>query len=129
MDLVELLRPVYAEWARGNFRAGGELLHDDVEFVPLERLPDSAPVHGRGALDAYMLRLFETFRDYRAEALRFEPAGERVLVHVHQWGTSRSSGLAVELDYFHVWTFHDGRVKRIENVGEEADARRAAGLA
>ena len=129
MDLVAILRPVYAEWARGNFRAGGELLHPDVEFIPLERLPDSAPVYGRAALDAYMLRLFETFRDYRAEATRFEQAGDRVLVHLRQWGTSRSSGLAVELGYFHVWTFEDGLAIRLENIGEEAEARRAAGLA
>jgi hypothetical protein len=27
------LRAVYAEWARGNFRAGQELLADEVTFI------------------------------------------------------------------------------------------------
>ena len=129
MDLVELLRPVYDEWARGNFRAGGDVIHPDIEFVPLELLPETAPVYGTRAVSAYMLRLFELFRDYHAKAKRFEAAGERVLVHVHQGGTSRSSGLEVTLDYFMVWTFRDGLAVRMESIADEADARRAAGLA
>ena len=128
MDLVESLRPVYAEWARGNF-AWPDVMDEHVEFVPLELLPETTPIFGRAAVGAYMRRIFELFGEYAAEATGYEQAGDRVLVRVRQWGVARTSGLPVEMDYFQVWTFRDGRVTRLENVKDEAAARRAAGLA
>ena len=43
---VELLRAVYAEWAKGNFRAGRELLDPEIELYPLQGLPGAASYHG-----------------------------------------------------------------------------------
>jgi hypothetical protein len=47
---VERVRTVYEQWAKGNFRAGGELFDDDVVFRTFEAIAD-AELHGQWRQD------------------------------------------------------------------------------
>ena len=61
-------------------------------------------------------------------AKSYEAIEDRVLVAVRQAGTGQGSGVPVELEYFQLWTFRDGKAVRFEVIMSEEKAREAAGL-
>jgi ketosteroid isomerase-like protein len=123
---VERLRAVYAEWADGNFRAGGDLLAEDVVFEPMA---DGRSVFvGREAVEQQMREFLAQLKEYRVEAQEIEEIGETVLVSERQHGIGKSSGAEVEMTCFAAWTFRDGLVTRIRWDPDRAAALEAAGL-
>jgi ketosteroid isomerase-like protein len=57
---VERLRTVYEQWAKGNFRAGGELFEDDVVFRTFEAIADEdLVVHGKDGVTDFMRRFLQ----------------------------------------------------------------------
>jgi ketosteroid isomerase-like protein len=116
-DRVERLRGLYEQWGRGNFRIGGELLADDVEYVPLDAM--SGRVKGREAFAGFMRDVFESFADFRLVAHEFADEGDRVVVRVTQHARGRESGLPVELEYRMQWIFgENGKVIRFGSAEE-----------
>jgi ketosteroid isomerase-like protein len=55
-------------------------------------------------------------------------AGDRVVVFWWQRRTGRGSGVPVELNSAQVWTVRDGKVTRIDNYTDRAEALEAVGL-
>jgi ketosteroid isomerase-like protein len=127
--LVTALREVYAEWARGNFRAGLELLDPDLVFETFTG--DEGPVRTRG-LEELERRMRQTFdlvwSEFRVEAEDFTDAGERIVVSGRIRGRGRGSGVSVNGPVFMVWTFSDGRAVRQQWFAERSEALEAAGL-
>jgi ketosteroid isomerase-like protein len=116
-DRVDRLRDLYEEWGRGNFRVGGELLADDVEFRPLDGITER--VRGRAAFADFLRDVFESFSGFRLVAHEFVDEGDRVLVRVTQRAQGRESGLDVELEYRMEWVFGpDGKVVRFGSADE-----------
>jgi ketosteroid isomerase-like protein len=112
-ERIRALRDVYAAWAEGDFRAGGDLLADDVQFVPLDRLTAPESVRGREAVARFMSDLFGALEDFRVEAREFVDEGDRLLVRVQQLAVGRASGAKVQRDYWMEWVFgDDGKVVR-----------------
>jgi hypothetical protein len=50
-------------------------------------------------------------------------------VRVCQHATGPESGAAVDMRYYHVWTFRGSSVIPIESIGEQEDEPEAVGLA
>lgn len=114
MDRVETVERVLQEWARGNWRAGGDLLTDDAIVSWQE--PPADLVVGRGAEDvARKLALFlEQWQEFRVEALKVEPLDEdAVIAHARQIHVGKTSGARAERDTWIVWTFDGERVTQI----------------
>jgi ketosteroid isomerase-like protein len=127
--LVAALREVYAEWARGNFRAGLELLHPDIVFETFTA--DEGPVRTRG-VEELERRMRETFDlvwcEFRVEAENFIDAGDTIVVSGRMSGRGQGSGVNVDGPVFMVWTFSDGRAVRQQWFADRSEALEAAGL-
>jgi ketosteroid isomerase-like protein len=129
---VELVRRIYGEWGRGNFREGAELY--DLHVLLIVR-PEFGLASGEGVycgpdeVARYMREVF--LPEWEGLAIagdEFLDAGDSVVVHVHQHGTGRQSNAFGELRYFQVWTFRGTSVIRVESVMERTEALEAAGL-
>lgn len=124
---VEIVRGIYAEWGRGNFRAGTDLFDPDVVLVIRADFPDAGAYAGREQIGAYMRNFLATWTDAVIEAEEIRGAGDRVAVAVHQEATGSGSGLSIDMRYWQVWTFRDGAVIRIESIRRRSEVDEALG--
>lgn len=125
---VELVREVYAAWARGDFSAGADLRAAGFEYQQLSSSVE--PGLRRGAEVGHALRgIFDVYEDVRIEAEEFIDAGERVVVVARVHGTARESGLKLEQRFGFVWTLSDLALIRTEVYRDRREALEAAGLA
>ena len=123
---VESLRAVYTEWAKGNFRAGGELFAPD---AVLEQIAEPGSVfHGRDAIAGYMREFLAQWSEFRIEAEEFVDEGDVVIVGERQYATGKTSGVATETTFYSIWTFDDGLVVKVRWELDRESALEAAGL-
>src|SRR5215211_315609 len=127
-NAAEVVRAVYAEWARGNFRAGTELYDPHAVLVIREDFPDAGVYVGRDEIRGYMRRFLADWTDAVIEAEDVLGARDSVAVAVHQHATGSGSGALVDMRYWQVWTFRGGAVIRIESVRGRAEALQAVGV-
>jgi ketosteroid isomerase-like protein len=128
---VELVRQVYEQWGRGNFRAGAELYDPNVLLVLRPEFGPAASGRYCGPEEIAKYMRDEFLAEWTGAVIaggEFLDAGDSVVVGVHQRATGRESGTPVEMRYFQVWTFRGGSVIRIESIMERADALEAVGL-
>jgi ketosteroid isomerase-like protein len=124
---VELVRPLLAEWAEGNFWGGAELMAPDVTLRAAP--PANFVAHGREEAARQMLDLLAHWSDYRIEAEELEDlGGDSVLVVGRQRGTGKLSGAEVDYPIFIVWKFRENEVIGIYLEGTREAALEAAGL-
>ena len=102
----------------------------DVQWHDQRTYPDT-PQHLRGA--ARPGRVHPEYREgwaeLNAEALELTQApGDRVLGLIRQSGRARQSGVPIEIHYFQIWRFEDGKVRELQMFRHRADALEAAGL-
>jgi ketosteroid isomerase-like protein len=114
----ERIEAVYGEWAKGNFRAGGELFSPDVSF---EAMSDGRGAIGRDAIADYMREFLAQWDDFRVEAEQIAERGDSIVVTERQSGTGKVSGIALDHTDYAVWTFRDGLVVRVRWTLERPD--------
>jgi ketosteroid isomerase-like protein len=126
-EQIELLRPLLADWAEGNFWRGAELMAPDITFRAAP--PANIVAHGREDAARQMLELLDHWSDYRIEAEELEDLGEaNVLVVGRQRGTGKLSGAEVDYPIFIVWTLRENEVIGVYLEGTRDAALKAAGL-
>lgn len=125
---VELLRAVYEQYARGNFRAGIDLYDPHVVLVTRSDLPDADRCIGIDGTSAYMREYLAPFTGVTWTAEEFIEAEGSVVVAAQQQGKGKGSELSVEAPLFTVWTFRGRTVIRIEFFADRATALEAVGL-
>lgn len=124
---VAILEGVYEQWARGNFRAGAELLSEDVEYAVDYPLGPQTFI-GRGEVETYMREILAEWQRMEVEAVELVELGDRVFVAQRQVQIGRLSGVQVEDRTAAVWTFDGDRVVRLQMFHDPAEARAAIGL-
>jgi ketosteroid isomerase-like protein len=126
---VEILRSIYARWARGDFWTP-EVFDPEVEVVWARQVPGMGTYHGLAGLEQSLREWFTAWGDIRMEADEFiEVAPDRILVLVSAHGRGQGSGIAVAADDFaHEWTMRDGRATRLVGYAGRAEALKAVGL-
>ena len=125
---VEVVRAVYDEWAKGNFRAGVELYDPNILLVLTEDFPEADKYLGIEGVGDYMRGFLSAWDELSITAEEFIAAGDSVVVAVQQHGAGRGSGISGDHRYFHVWTFRGGAVTRLDVIGDRARALEAVGL-
>jgi ketosteroid isomerase-like protein len=124
-ERLNLLKRHYAGWAAGDWT-------DNSIFDPhaVGVFPDPAPQaqYGLEALAAYMRRFLDSWDDIRMEGTEVREAGDSYVVRVRLVATGSGSGVQIENELFHVWTFRGRRVVRLEVYDREREALDAAGL-
>jgi hypothetical protein len=126
-EKLELLRPVLAEWAKGNFWAAPELLASDVTFRAA--MPANFVAQGLEETALRMLEVLEEWSDYRIEAEELEDLGEdTVLAAGRQHGTGKLSGAEADYPIFILFEFRGNEVIGVYLEGTREAALEAAGL-
>jgi ketosteroid isomerase-like protein len=125
---LDALRRVYDGWAAGNAWAEASLYDPHVVHLSQANEPDQGPHYGLEALTKYMRGFLSGWKDWRIEAKEFREAGDTYVVRVRRVGLGKGSGMRVEDEGFHLWTFRGNKVVRIEVYAQECEALEAAGL-
>lgn len=120
---VELVRRIFDAY-RSDPEEGYSYLDPGVIWNPAEE----EPLQGIEAVRSYMERWTAEWEDYAHEVEEVLDAGDRVVVTVHFSGRGRSSGIETEARSFGVWTLRDGKVIRMDEYTQRAEALEAAGL-
>jgi ketosteroid isomerase-like protein len=126
-DKRELLRPILAEWAKGNLWVGAELMAPDITFQAAP--PANFVAHGLAETVRVVTDLLDHWTDYRIEAEELEDLGDdSVLVMGRQSGTGKLSGAEVDYPIFIVWKFRENEVVGVFFEGTRDGALKVAGL-
>jgi ketosteroid isomerase-like protein len=129
---VQRLRDGYVAFNRGDWDEAMELAHPECEWRMHGALAMDAPhaTRGREAVKAFWSDFFELWDDYKVEPLDFrEGSGGTILATVRFTGRGKGSDVPVELMYFWVYVFRDGRAVSCDLYADRGDALKAAGLA
>ena len=125
-EKLELLRPVLAEWAKGNFW-GAALLAPDVTFRAA--MPANFVAQGLEQTARLMLEFLDQWSDYRIETEELEDLGEdSVLVVGRQRGRGKLSGAEADYPIFVLFKFRENEVIGVYLEGTRDAALEAAGL-
>ena|SRR5215216_984164 len=126
---VELVRDIYAQWARGNMGAGVETFDPGIVFESF--MPDAhdwVVARGVDEIGAFMREFLAQWANYRLIGEEFRDAGDKVFVAGRQAARGRQSGAEVELPMLSVWTFRADRVVGLRFTPSRQKALEAAGL-
>ena len=106
-----------------------DLLADDVEWIPSSGFPGRDSYRGRDGFSEYMRTWAEDF-DHLSFDIEWlvDAPGDRVVALVHQRASGQGSGVPVEMHLAAVYELENGRVTRIRNYLDPAEALEAAGL-
>jgi ketosteroid isomerase-like protein len=127
---VETLRQSLEAFDRRD-RAAWLATRDDQDYeVVTDRYwPEADVVRGREAAWEFYVKVAEAFERLLAGDAELVDAGaDKVLVHQRSDVRGRTSGAAVELNYWDVVTFREGRIVRDQWFADRAEALEAAGL-
>jgi uncharacterized protein len=115
---------------RHNPTAFWDVLDDEVEWeVGVLDIPDSGGTwHGPAGVREFFRQWVTPFDDWGYGFGHAIDAGDSVVVRVHQWGRGKGSGVAVESEFWQVWTIRNGKVVRWRAYATEAEALEAVGL-
>jgi ketosteroid isomerase-like protein len=124
---VELVRSIYAAWARGDF-SSTEWADPEIEYVNPEGAIEPGTRHGIDEFTRAIQRVFEGWETWNVKPERFESAANQVAVVLRYAARGRSSGVTVKGSESALWTLRNGRVVRYEWFHDPEDALHAVGL-
>jgi ketosteroid isomerase-like protein len=125
---VEILRRAVDAFERGDRTAWFPLLDEDYEITPVGDWPDARAIRGREAGWDFYRDIAETLSLGSAYVELVAAGGDKVFVHQRHEGRGLTSGADVQLDYWRVVTFREGKVLRDQWFTDHAEALEAAGL-
>jgi uncharacterized protein len=110
---LEVVREIYAAFARRDGAAVLARLHADVAFHQTELLPWGGRFRGHDGVREFFDRLRNAI-DSAVTVERFIEAGDHVAVVGRTRGHTRSVGTAFDVAIVQVWTVRDARISRFE---------------
>jgi ketosteroid isomerase-like protein len=123
---VEIVRRAFAYEIHGvGDRAEAEEIFDpNVVMNP----SDEGPSYGFDAMRADYARWASVFEELSVTIEEIIDAGDQIVVVAHHEGRGRKSGVKVDTRFYEVYTVHEGKVSRVDEFTERAEALEAAGL-
>jgi uncharacterized protein len=125
---VDALRPVYDEWAKGNFEPQFSVYAPDMQWGYSSEFPESGMAVEIGQKSGRLRDFLSPWERWLCEAEEYIDAGDRVVVFTQYRGTGKESGVEVDTRGAHVWTMRDGKAVRLEVFSARRRALEAAGL-
>ena len=126
---VDALRPIYVEWARGNWTPKFDVYDPDMEWGWSSDFPGLAGVYVDPAEKNKRLHEWlSPWEDWRCEAEDFIERGDCVVVLTRYRGRGKGSGATVDTRGAHVWKLRAGKVIRLEVFADRANALKSVGL-
>jgi ketosteroid isomerase-like protein len=126
-DNAEITRRSYEAMNRGDFDAAAANIHPEVEWLNPPELAEVRIVKGIEAVKGIWRNYVEPFDEFKFETLEFIDRGELTFHALKLTGTGHTSGATVEMTWYQVAHLDgDGRVVRVENYLDPAQAREAS---
>ena len=127
---VERLRRGYE-----HLIATGDFLNDNfhADFVwdmsTFSGWPERKIYEGTDGAREFLATWTEPWENWELELEELVDAGtDQVLAVLRQHGSSKTTGLEVDMHFAQLWTMRDGKYIRMRMYADPAEARRAAGL-
>jgi ketosteroid isomerase-like protein len=89
---------------------------------------DEGPSHGLDEVRYDWERWSSAFEELRVTFEEIIDAGDQVVVVAHHKGRGRGSGIDVDARFYEIYTLSEGKVSRIDEYVDRAEALKAAGL-
>jgi ketosteroid isomerase-like protein len=132
---IEVVRQLFEAFQDGFQRGDPGAVFDsglvvaDLEWKPFPGWPGPQSYRGRDGFVEFWRTWTEDFESWSVENEQLiDATDEGVVALVHQSATGKESGVPVELHFGMVYELDDGRVIRIRNYPDTAEALEAAGL-
>jgi ketosteroid isomerase-like protein len=124
---VEAVRRQHEHFSRSG-EVLSEIYHSDAEWMAAREDPDAATHRGLDAIRGYFAQWAGMFESIDLSADELIDAGDKVFAWIRFSGHGAASGAAVEMEQAQVWTFHHGKVVRVEEYFDRQEGLRAAGV-
>ena len=112
---ADLLRPIYEEWGRGNWRPRFDVYHPRMQWGWSDEFPGLAGVYEDHVDPNPRLRTWLSEWDqWRAVADDYLELGNHVVVLASYYGKGKGSGVEIHHEGAHVFELRDGKVVRLE---------------
>jgi ketosteroid isomerase-like protein len=129
-DNVEIAQAGWDAWLRGDMPALFSWFAPDVvwDTSHFHDWPESS-YHGAEGVERFLREWRDVWKDLEltVEDVRAAPDG-RVLSLIRQRATGRKSGLAMDMETAQIATLRNGKVTRLDNYEDRAEALEAVGL-
>jgi uncharacterized protein len=112
---VELIRPIYDEWSRGNWKPSFDVYDPEMEWGWSDEFPglDGVFVDHRDP-NPRLRTWLNGWEHWRAEAEDYLEFGNHVVVLAGYYGRGKGSGVEIQQQGAHVFELRDGKVVRLE---------------
>jgi len=125
---VEVVRRGYERFAETGELTGEIMAPDHVwDMSTFRGWPERKKYEGLEGAREFINDWASAWDDWRLEVVELVDAGEEVVAILHQTGTSKTTGLEVEMDFAQVWTVKDGRQTYMRMYADPDEALAAAG--
>ena len=127
---VELVRAQYERWNAEDFDAWIEAFDPEVEYLSsvAASIDGSGEYRGHDGMRRFVSDYLESWEFFRLEPREYLDAGPKVAVVMRATARGRGSGVQLDRDLAHVWTFRGRRAVRHESFASRREALEAAGL-
>ena len=123
MEVVR--RAIVYEYDGVGGRAEAEAIFDpQVVLNPI----DEAASSGFAAMRSDMERWASAFDELKVTIEELIDAGDRVVVVAHHKGRGHASGVEVDTRFYEVYSLREGKVSRVDEYIDRAEALEAVGL-
>ena len=125
---VETVRSIVGAVYDGDFSAARAAFDPEVEYTPIREWPESTTLHGTDALFGFIQDVRDQWELWTGEIRDTRESGAKVLVETRIRSIGEASGIELKGRLFHVYTFADGKIVKLQDFLARSDAYSAAGL-
>jgi ketosteroid isomerase-like protein len=124
---VERVREMYEAFNRGDTESALRLLHPRPELHQPPEVVDAEAYIGLDAFVRGMTLFTEEWDNPRFKPQEVDEVGDCVVMRVRVFGRGKRSGIETTTEFFHAWTFRDGKPCRCFVRSTREDALKATG--
>jgi ketosteroid isomerase-like protein len=125
---VETLKQGYEAYGRGDIEAVLETWADDVKWEGGNSdVPAGGNYQGKDEVVKAFQEIGEAWDSFSVTPDEFVGEGDTVCVLGHAEGTGKATGQSAKTPFVHVYRFEDGKVKRIQILGDTLTGARVTG--
>ena len=126
---LELVKEGYRAFERGDLAWVLEHFHKEIVVQDRVESPDSQAFHGHDGFLTYLEGWLSAWEEFRMEPEAFVPAGDEVVVLLHQIGRGKGSQVEIHEDVAHIWKVDAEMAVGYRVYTHQCDALAAVGLA
>jgi uncharacterized protein len=127
---ADLIRPIYEEWGRGNWRPRFDIYHPRMEWGWSDEFLELSGVYEDDRHpNPRLLAWLSEWEHWRAVANEFIEIGDYVVVLACYIGRGRGSGVEIRQEGAHVFKLRDSKVVRLEIFADRGKALESVGAA